>query len=377
MKSIRKYSVIILLLCTLVMLISAVFSTALGSVALLKMGLPSYNGTKGFSSRLLIALAMPAFSGNFGSYNSLIKDDFNSFINLKKAKSIVGEESEDYAEILSSLVPNETFAQTDGLPVSTVNMHPQSDNDSYEIIGNIFFKNQSQRDLDVAQTLESASPITFENTDEPLVLIYHTHTSESYNTTGESYTDSSLTHTPDNNLNIAAVGQTLADSLAALGINSVQCTDRLDASYSTAYDMSEQTVKEYLEKYPSIQIVIDMHRDAVIDDNGTMYRPVTTVRGMDVAQVLVIVGRGGEDYPDNPYFADNLNYGISLTQALEDCCPGITRSLLVKCSDFNQRFHENSILVEMGTCGNTLTEAKRSAVFLAAAIAQTVYQNQG
>ncbi len=368
--------VIISILCYVILFAVSVniFSGALGSGLILAGALPVTGGFGFAGNRLLMALAMPSFTGDMGYYGELMENDWTEKFYYEKAKNITGDSSDEYARLLSALFADEEFQSIDGYPIETVNLHPNAQGDNTYLFNGIYIRNQSGQTPDTDSLMREKLHFKEKNSD-PLVLIYHTHTSESYNTTGDSCPADAQTHNTDNEKNVVSVGKELADALNALGISTLHCTDRLDESYNGAYDKSLDTVDDYLEKYPGIQIVIDMHRDAIIDDNNVSYRPVNSVHGLRCAQVMFIVGTGGGDYPDNPYFEDNFRFGVRLCETLERNCPGITRSLNIKYSDFNQLRTPNSILVEMGSCGNTLTEAKRTAVFLAAAIAEILYEN--
>ena len=116
-----------------------------------------------------------------------------------------------------------------------------------------------------------------------------------------------------------------------------------------------------------------MHRDSIVDSENIKYRPVTDIQGIDAAQLMMVVGMS--TYTENEYVEENFSFAVNLANILEKNYPGITRSVMLKNSTFNQELSANSILVEMGTTGNTLTEAKRSAIFLASAVAQLLYEN--
>ncbi len=358
------------------LLLVNVLSGSFGANLILQTGLPYVSSQRAtFSSRLLIALAMPSFSGRWGSYNNLIENDWNEYFYYKKGITIAqaGGHGDEFAKVLAPLLQDEVFENIEGYEVIKTDLHPQSAGSSYTLWENAYIRNQSEQTPDVDSLMREKPSLNFESTEGPLVLIYHTHTSEGYNTTGDYYTSASPTHSTDNEQNTVAVGKAFADALWALGIESVQCTDRLDTSYNDAYDVSYATIQEYLKKYPSIKIVIDMHRDSIVDSENVKYRPVTDIQGIQVAQMMMVVGMS--TYTENDYVDENFRFAVNLANTLERNYPGITRSVMLKNSTFNQELCPNSILVEMGTTGNTITEAKRSAVFLASAVAQLLYEN--
>ena len=375
MKYKNLFTVIPAYMLAMILLVN-VLSGSFGANLILQTGLPYVSSMKAtFSNRLLIALAMPSFSGRWGSYNNLMENDWNEYFYYKKGITIAQAQGhgDEFAKVLAPLLQDETFENIDGYSVLETDLHPQSAGSAYTLWENVYIRNQSEQTPDVDSLMREKPSLNFESTEGPLVLIYHTHTSESYNTTGEHYTAESPTHSTDNGLNTVAVGKVFQDALSALGIESVQCTDRLDTSYNDAYDVSCATVQEYLEKYPSIRIVLDMHRDSIVDSDNIKYRPVTDIQGIQVAQMMMVVGMS--TYTENDFVDENFRFAVNLANTLEQNFPGITRSVMLKNSTFNQEFSANSILVEMGTTGNTLTEAKRSAVFLASAVAQLLYEN--
>ncbi len=374
-----KYKTVLIIvpayIAALVLLFN-ILSGSFGANLILQTGLPYVSAMKAtFSNRLLIALAMPSFSGNWGSYNNLIENDWNEYFYYKKGKTIAQARGhgDEFAQILAPLMQDEEFEPIEGYEVLKTDLHPQSEGGAYTLWEKVYIRNLSEQTPDVDSLMREKPSFDFENTEGPLVLVYHTHTSESYNTTGDNYTSKSPTHSTDNEENTVAVGKAFCDALNALGIESIQCTKRLDTSYNDAYDVSYETLKEYLEKYPSIKIVIDMHRDSIVDSENIKYRPVTDIQGCDAAQLMPVVGMS--TYTENQFVEENFCFAVTLANILEQNFPGITRSVMLKNSTFNQELCANSVLVEMGTTGNTLTEAKRSAVFLASAVAQLLYEN--
>ena len=373
MRTLKIIAIKLIGLCTMFAVIINICSGALGAGLVLAGALPCTGGFGFASNRLLMALAMPSFTGDMGYYGELIENDWTESFYYEKAKDISGSLSDEYAKLLAALFQDEQLEKRDGYPIEAVDLHPESAGENTYLYNGVYIRNQSGQTPDTDSLMRGKLHFKEKNSG-PQVLIYHTHTSESFSD-GDHYTSESQMRSLDNEENIASVGRELCDALDALGIKSVQCTERLDESYNDAYDKSLSVIDEYLEKYPGIQIVIDMHRDAIIDDNNVCYRPVSGVHGLDCAQIMLIVGTGGGDYPENPYFEDNFRFGVTLMETLERNCPGITRSVNLKYSDFNQRRTQNCVLVEMGACGNTLTEAKRTAVFMAAAIAEILYEN--
>ena len=111
----------------------------------------------------------------------------------------------------------------------------------------------------------------------------------------------------------------------------------------------------------------------MVTQAGLKYRPVAEVDGMQVAQVMAVVGVG----EPNDHWQDNLRFSIALCDRLEQKYPGITRPMLIRTSHYNAHLSPGATLLEVGTCGNTLTEAKRTGVLVGTALAELIHENGG
>lgn len=218
-----------------------------------------------------------------------------------------------------------------------------------------------------------AEPLSVAAVAAPKVLIVHTHGTESYSSDGAiSFSDDGedRTHTQNTEENVVAVGRVLAEELNRLGFATVHCEVMHDAvRYKDSYARSEQTVQRYLEEYPSIRLVIDLHRDSIFKSTGEMVRPVTEIDGKAAAQVMCVVGSswGGDE---NPNWQGNLSLALQLRQKLNQTYGNLCRPPYLKSSTYNQELAPYSLLLEIGSCGNSLAEAKRSAVAVARSLAE-------
>lgn len=219
----------------------------------------------------------------------------------------------------------------------------------------------STKDPDIPALL--AQPLEWDlYTREPSVLILHTHSTESYTKTGEPYTESSGWRTLDEGYNMISIGEQVADLLQEQGIAVLQSRELNDyPSYNGSYTRARKTIADYLEAYPSIRLVLDLHRDASGDENGQM-RTRATVNGEDSAQLMVVIGTNHEDYEEN------LSLGLKLHAQLEAMHPGIMRPLQLRAQRFNQDLSPGALLIEVGAAGNTRPEALTAAEELAKAI---------
>lgn len=206
----------------------------------------------------------------------------------------------------------------------------------------------------------------------PAVLILHTHTTESYENT-EGYKQSSNYRTHDENYNMVSVGAHLAQLLEAAGIGVIHDKTIHDyPSFNGAYEHSRASAKEYLKQYPSIRLVLDLHRDAFTDGNGKYLGTNVTVDGQKVARMMMVLGSNGGGLT-HPNWQENTALAVKLYAQLEKLCPGICRNLSLTNQRYNQDLSLGALLFEMGAAGNTRQEALRAAEYLAQAIIALAY----
>lgn len=229
----------------------------------------------------------------------------------------------------------------------------------------------SDADLRAAVTTPSL-PFDIEvNSSEPQVLILHTHATETYQTWPDLIYDPEFTaRTQNTELNMCAVGEKMAEVLNGAGINTLHDTTLHDSpSYTESYDRSYATTKAYLEKYPSIKVVLDVHRDAIEDADGTRVKPLCTVNGEDTAQVMIIAGCDNGSSIRLPNWRLNLRFAAAWEQAMEQRTPGLTRPVMCAYRYYNQDLTTGSLLIEIGGHANTVTEAVRAGQYAAEALA--------
>ena len=202
---------------------------------------------------------------------------------------------------------------------------------------------------------------------DPTVLILHSHATESFTPTGD-YTETTAYHTADTSHNMISVGAYLAQFLEEGGIQVIHDTTPHDSpSYNEAYTNSRKSVQTYLDTYPSIQLVLDLHRDSIEDTQGNQVVRSVFSQGTTLANLMFVVGTdyGGWEHPQ---WQENLSVALKLQTQLERLCPGICRSINLRSQRFNQDLSAGALLIEVGSCGNTHAEALRSARLLGEAI---------
>lgn len=204
--------------------------------------------------------------------------------------------------------------------------------------------------------------------DMPTVLILHTHATESYTMQpGEFYEEDSDYRTLNASYNMLSVGEELAKVLEAGGISVLHDRTLHDyPSYSGSYDHARATIAKYLEAYPSIVLVIDLHRDALDFDQDPQLTTLATVNGRKSAQLMLVAGTD-KNVP-HANWQENLALNVKLTATLEKMHPGITRPIQLRPQRFNLDMTPGSILVEVGANGNTHTEAILAVRILGQAI---------
>ena len=199
----------------------------------------------------------------------------------------------------------------------------------------------------------------------------HTHATESYQTWPDPVFDPGYTaRSKSTALNMCAVGEKMAQVLNAAGIRTLHDETLYDApGYTDSYKRSRAGVQAYLERYPSIKVVLDVHRDAIEDSDGTRVKPVCEIDGGSTAQVMVIAGCGNGSSIVLPNWRLNLRFAAEWEAAMESAYPGLTRPVLCGYRFYNQDLTTGSLLIEIGGHANTLDEALRAGEYAAKALA--------
>ena len=219
---------------------------------------------------------------------------------------------------------------------------------NYSSNRNIDFKNIISKDVNLTKKSDK-------------ILLYNTHTSESYtNSENYKFEYSSVMRTLDARYNMLGIAKELNENLLKKGFISVQDTTPHDyGAYTGAYTKSRQTVTNKLQSMGGAGIIMDVHRDAMAD---LTYRPVANVNGVQVAQLMFVVGIGTGE---NKYWEENLKLALKLQQIANRVYPGLFRQMIIRDSTYNQDLNKYSLLVEFGATGNTIEEVKLSTRCLA------------
>lgn len=208
---------------------------------------------------------------------------------------------------------------------------------------------------------------------QPQVLIYHTHTTECYESEDKPYYDSDFgakTTEPDKNM--TAVGDAICKELEANGISVIHDTLVHDyPSYNGAYDSSRETVTQLLEEYPSVKIALDIHRDGIETADGVRLAPITEVDGREAAQIMIISGCD-DGTMGMPNYLENFRFACELQSTAESMFEGLTRPVLFDYRFYNQDLTNGSLLIEVGSHGNTLDQAVYSGELIGKALSRLI-----
>lgn len=213
---------------------------------------------------------------------------------------------------------------------------------------------------ELAAELAGSLPFAVEwDSPEPQVLLMHTHATEDYRlSAGLWFRPGDGARSTDRAVNMCAVGRVMADTLNAAGLNTLHDETLNDyPSYTGSYANSRAVVQRYLEQYPSIKVVLDVHRDAIETQAGARYAPVCTVNGRQAAQVMIICGCDNGGSVRLPNWRQNLRFAGAWEAAMEELYPGFTRPVLFSYRYYNQDLTTGSLLIEIGGHGNNLNEA--------------------
>ena len=208
----------------------------------------------------------------------------------------------------------------------------------------------------------------------PQVLIMHTHATEDYRlSAGLWFTPGDGARSTDRSINMCAVGRVMADTLNAAGICTLHDETLNDyPSYTGSYANSRAVVQQYLAQYPSIKVVLDVHRDAIERENGTRCAPVCTIDGRQAAQVMIICGCDNGTSVQLPAWRQNLRFAAAWERSMEEKYPGFTRPVLFSYRFYNQDLTTGSLLIEIGGHGNNLNEALYAGYLAAQGLADAL-----
>ena len=239
--------------------------------------------------------------------------------------------------------------------------------------GSVLFSDQTDYSVRAEDFLYREYPIGKSVGEDPLVLIVHTHGTESYAPEGVSSVGNSYSaRSQDPNETVVAVGDVLFRTLTAYGIPAIHCETMFDLeSFPLAYQNSADYIRKTVEKYPSIRYIFDVHRDALESGDGSVLCPLTQVMGEKSAQVMCVVGTNAAG-ADHPGWRDNMTVAVRLQSLLNKTYERFARPINVRSATFNGQYAPGAMILEIGSSGNTLGEAKTAARALGTVLAALI-----
>lgn len=274
---------------------------------------------------------------------------------LSREEPEAEEEEEEFITVPVEETPLDTPAATDN-GVAPKTLIP-TDPSGYIVCGKTYISNSTDYPLSVS---ELQQPFSARLTEEgPQILILHTHGSEGYTPAGDEKIVWSGDHrTTDTRCNVVRVGDEMAEVFGQAGISVLHDRTLYDyPSYAGAYDRSLVSIQSYLKQYPSIQFILDIHRDAIEDGQGNQYKVVSAIDGVGTAaQLSIVVGSDGSGLT-HPNWMENLRLAVAIQENALARYPTLMRPVLLRNSRYNQHATPGSLLVEVGSAGNSPEEA--------------------
>ena len=240
---------------------------------------------------------------------------------------------------------------------------------------NFYIKNITGKDINFDYYLSQKPSIKIKNKKKPIVLIYHTHTTERYIDSDVKIKDY-YPRSHDNSKNVIAVGEEIVKTLKQNGINAIHDSTVHDyPEFTGSYSRSAKTVRDLIKQYPEIQIEIDIHRDSINEEKRGRIKPTfKTKDGEKASQIMFVSGCGINKKLGFPNWEKNLILALNIQRICENYFPGFTREMYVKNVRYNQNINTGSLLIEVGSEVNTIEESKRSGRMLGKAI--SIFLNQ-
>ena len=232
-----------------------------------------------------------------------------------------------------------------------------------EIYTNSYGSVKIKNDTDIKLTKDILEP-DYNVKNRSDILIYHTHTCESYTQTKEnSYKPSGNFRTTNLKYSVAKVGKELEKELKKYKFTVIRNEEKHDyPAYSGSYERSLKTIQNMLKKNSEAEIIFDIHRDAI--GNNSNYAPTVEIKGENVAQLMFVIGTndGGGKHPN---WKNNLKFAIKIQEKANEMYPGLFRNINLRSATFNQKVSNAAFIIEVGATGNTLEEACNSMKYLA------------
>ena len=324
---------------------------------------------------------------NIDNYIDLTEPDDLPVLNIQENIRVQSDDSimsiqelyEYYADYGAVKIEEATFGSLE-IPAGEYKITPRNFSGQNTARPKLLMTNETSYNIDINDFLKRDYPVSsfdINRQDEPVILIVHTHSTESYVIDGTYYYSPPFTaeRTTDINKNVVLVGAALKNKLQEYNIPVIHSLKMHDAvSYRDSYLRALETIQDYIGRYPSIKYVIDVHRDSMIAETGEKYKPTVKIDGADAAQVMIVTGTddGGASHPS---WRDNLTFTAHFQQKMNSKYPMLARPVNLRAARFNQHITGGSIILEIGSCGSTFGEALRAAELVGECLSELILEH--
>ena len=307
------------------------------------------------------------FSPNFFNIlEDLLAYELPLFESVTYIEQVAEEKKETLAANDSTLNTDEGVAHAQiGLPTEVLESNvPNSYTDDFE---GTQIKNGTN--LELTDDIFDTSTLDINKND---VIIFHTHTCESYTPTENyPYEESGTFRTLDLNCTVAGVGNYLDTQLKSYGFNVTHDLTYHDyPAYSGSYGRSQATVENLLVSHPGTDIIIDLHRDAIAD---TTYAPSVKIGEEVVSQLMFVIGTDGGGL-EHPNWKQNLKFAVAVQKKANELYPGLFKPILISNSRYNQQLGRAACIIEVGATGNTLEQSMASMKYLSLVLNEVLHK---
>lgn len=296
-----------------------------------------------------------ALTKELGVLNSIEKKYVSEeLIELSNESSISSEDLEEQDRAKTVPIGVETEVLPSNVPTKYTNTH-----------NSVQIKNESKYSL--TEEMLDTNGVTVNNKN---ILIFHTHTCESYTPTETSkYNQTGNFRTTDLNFSVARVGTELEKKLKSYGYNVIHNTTYHDyPSYNGSYGNSLVTVQNLLKTNKDFDVVIDIHRDAIADSS---YAPTVKIGDEYAAQLMFVIGSSGSGL-EHDNWVQNLKFAIKVQEKANEMYPGLFKPIIVRNSRYNQNVSKAACIIEVGATGNTLEQSNNSMKYLAKVLSEVM-----
>lgn len=288
---------------------------------------------------------------NYLSFSNIIYTNFG--INIREPSTILVKEM----AFLDDFHTGDSYerASSGEKDINDDLKNPDTEKDeNFELDEEDLVQKENEEMLDAGMVFNEA--LVKPMSSEPRVLIYHTHTSESYKPASAT--------SKNKEESVCAVGEELKNQLEKYGIKTLHDTTYHDnIVYKRSYYYSRETFNDYMQQYGDFDLVIDLHRDSVSDKNAI----TVNLNDENVAKFMFVMTKG------NPHFSANMENVNGMVDIANELFPGMSKNIMYRnrgISYYNQDLSENALLMEVGSYINTLDEAKNSTKYIARIIAE-------